>query len=147
MPPTVTRCRCASGSTRPRSTPSRTATRSSPRSTSRAGAAWSGASGWSRTTWASPSRSMSARAPLYNLAAARGEEQLERMRRLEAEGVCVFCLEHAAAFQREPVEEVGTHWYVTRNDFPYEGAEDHYLIVARRHVVSFDELPEEAGAE
>ncbi len=50
---------------------------------------------------------MSARAPLYNLEAARGEEQLERMRRLEAEGVCVFCLEHARELQREPVEAVG----------------------------------------
>lgn len=90
---------------------------------------------------------MSARAPLYNLEAARGAEQLERMRRLEAEGVCIFCPEHAASLQREPIEHTGTHWYVTRNDFPYEGTAAHYLIVARRHVASFDELPDEAGAE
>jgi ATP adenylyltransferase len=90
---------------------------------------------------------MSARAPLYNLEAARGEAQRERMRRLEAEGICIFCPEHAATLQREPVEQTGTHWYVTRNDFPYEGTGAHYLIVARRHVTSFDELPDEAGAE
>ncbi len=36
---------------------------------------------------------------------------------------------------------------MTRNGYPYEGAAAHYLIVARRHVASFDELPDEAGAE
>jgi ATP adenylyltransferase len=84
---------------------------------------------------------------LYNLDAARGEEQREYMRGLEAEGICVFCEEHVGEYQRQPVEHTGTHWYVTRNDFPYEGAAAHYLIVARRHVGSFAELPAEAGAE
>lgn len=90
---------------------------------------------------------MSARPPLYNLDAARGEEQRAYMARLEAEGVCVFCPEHVARYQRAPVEHDGEHWYVTPNSFPYAGAAEHYLIVARRHVVSFDELPDEAGAE
>jgi len=90
---------------------------------------------------------MSGRGQLYSFDAARGEEQLERMRRLEADGVCIFCLEHAGELQREPVEHVGEHWYVTRNDFPYEGAAAHYLIVARRHVTAFEELPDEAGRE
>lgn len=85
--------------------------------------------------------------PLYSLDAARGGEQLERMRRLEREGICVFCLEHAGELQREPVERVGEHWYVTRNDFPYEGTRAHYLIVARRHVATFEELPDAAGEE
>ena len=84
---------------------------------------------------------------LYSLDAARGAEQLARMRSLEAEGVCIFCLEHAERLQREPVEHTGEHWYVTRNDFPYEGTAAHYLIVARRHVSTFEELPDEAGAE
>jgi ATP adenylyltransferase len=84
---------------------------------------------------------------LYNLDAARGEDQRERMRALEAEGVCVFCRQHADRLQSEPVEHEGEHWYVTRNDFPYEGTEAHYLIVARRHVRRFEELPDEAGAE
>jgi ATP adenylyltransferase len=90
---------------------------------------------------------MSARAPLYNLAAARGEEQRARMLRLEEEGICIFCPEHAGEMQRHPVEHTGEHWYLTRNDFPYEGADSHYLIVARRHVTAFEELPDEAGAE
>lgn len=79
---------------------------------------------------------------LYHLDAARTEEQRARMRRLEADGVCVFCAPHHAApmLERE-------HWYVVENDFPYAGTTAHLLIVPRRHVRSFDELPDAAGAE
>ncbi len=90
---------------------------------------------------------MSAQPPLYNLDAARDEEQRAYMEELEGAGICVFCPEHVAEYHRKPVEHVGEHWYVTRNGYPYEGAAAHYLIVARRHVSSFDELPDEAGAE
>jgi ATP adenylyltransferase len=99
---------------------------------------------------ASPSASTSASAPLsrlYNLDAARSDEQRRYMRELEDAGVCVFCPEHVASHHREPVEHSGRHWYVTRNDYPYEGAAAHYLLVANLHVTSFDELPDEAGAE
>lgn len=91
---------------------------------------------------------MSRRAgPLYDLAAARSADQRQRMEELEAAGVCVFCEEHVAEHQPEPIEHTGEHWYVTRNRYPYEGTAAHHLIVARRHVTSFDELPDEAGAE
>jgi ATP adenylyltransferase len=90
---------------------------------------------------------MSARLPLYNLDAAREDGQRAYMEELEAAGVCVFCPEHVERYHREPVESTGVHWYVTRNDYPYDGAAAHYLIVSRSHVTSFDELPDEAGAE
>ncbi|HXE45148.1 MAG TPA: hypothetical protein VN635_08115 [Conexibacter sp.] len=84
---------------------------------------------------------------LYHLDAARSEAQRSYMRELEAAGVCVFCPEHFAAHHREPIALAGRHWYVTQNDYPYEGAAAHYLIVPHLHVASFDELPDEAGAE
>lgn len=84
---------------------------------------------------------------LYAFEAARGGEQLRRMERLEAEGVCSFCLEHVTTKQSEPVEFEGEHWYVKRNDFAYAGTAAHYMIVARRHVTAFEELPDAAGAE
>jgi diadenosine tetraphosphate (Ap4A) HIT family hydrolase len=92
---------------------------------------------------------MSARAenPLYHLEAARGADQRAYMERLEADGICIFCPEHVAAHHAEEVEFSGEHWYVTRNAYPYTGTAAHYLIVARRHVSSFDELPDAAGAE
>jgi ATP adenylyltransferase len=69
------------------------------------------------------------------------------MEDLDAAGVCVFCPEHFARYHREPLEIEGSHWYVTKNDYPYVGTRAHYLIVSHRHVASFDELPDEAGAE
>jgi ATP adenylyltransferase len=90
---------------------------------------------------------MSAPDRLYDIDAARSQAQRRRMRELEADGICVFCPEHVAEHQPEPIEHTGEHWYVTRNHYPYEGARSHHLIVARRHVRSFDELPDEAGAE
>jgi len=90
---------------------------------------------------------MSAPPPLYNLDAARDDGQRTYMEQLEAAGICVFCPEHVAEYHRHPVEHSGEHWYVTRNGYPYEGTAAHYLIVARRHVASFEELPDEAGEE
>lgn len=84
---------------------------------------------------------------LYSLDAARSEDQRRYMEGLEAAGICIFCPEHVAPQQREPIEFTGEHWYVKKNDYPYEGALAHYLIVSRLHVASFDELPDEAGAE
>src|SRR4051812_35654094 len=84
---------------------------------------------------------------LYFLDAARSAEQRDYMAELESRGVCIFCPEHVATEQRLPIEHTGEHWYVKHNDYPYPGTVAHYLIVPLRHVVSFDELPDEAGAE
>ncbi len=85
--------------------------------------------------------------PLYSLEAARSEDQRRYMQQLAAAGICIFCPQHVAQQQREPIERSGQHWYVKKNDYPYEGALAHYLIVSQRHVLSFEELPDEAGAE
>jgi ATP adenylyltransferase len=80
---------------------------------------------------------------LYDLSAARSEEQRRYMDELEESATCIFCSEE----HRAPVELAGEHWYVVRNDYPYEGTRAHYLIVPHAHVASFDELPDEAGAD
>jgi diadenosine tetraphosphate (Ap4A) HIT family hydrolase len=84
---------------------------------------------------------------LYHLPAARADDQLAYMRRLQDDGICVFCREHVARFHNRPVDACGKHWYVTENAFPYPGTSAHYLIISNVHVRSFDELPDEAGAE
>jgi ATP adenylyltransferase len=84
---------------------------------------------------------------LYDADAARSDEQRRYMAELEAQGICVFCPEHVSQYHPEPIERSGEHWYVTKNGFPYAGTVAHYLIVPLRHVVAFDELPDEAGAE
>lgn len=90
---------------------------------------------------------MSASELLYNLDAARSDEQRAYMQRLEQAGICIFCPEHIAEYQSAPVELSGRHWLVTENAFPYQGTTAHYLIIARSHVISFHELPDAAGAE
>ena len=77
---------------------------------------------------------------LYHLPAARSDDQRAYMARLEEDGVCVMC-------DRKGAEFGGEHWFVKPNDFPYEGTSAHYLIVPYAHVRSFDELPDDAGAE
>ena len=84
---------------------------------------------------------------LYDLDAARTDEQRAYMEGLQADGICIFCPEHVGEYHAHPVEREGEHWYVTRNAYPYAGTTDHFLIVPKRHVRSFDELPDAAGAE
>jgi diadenosine tetraphosphate (Ap4A) HIT family hydrolase len=84
---------------------------------------------------------------LYDLDAARSDEQRRYMEELAAAGICIFCPEHVGQHHPEPVERSGEHWYVTRNAFPYAGTTAHYLIVPHLHVASFGELPDAAGAE
>lgn len=84
---------------------------------------------------------------LYEMSAARTAEQLAYMEQLEADGICIFCAEFVESHHREPIEWRGEYWYVTKNDYPYAGTVAHYLIVPHQHVTSFDELPDEAGAE
>ncbi len=82
-------------------------------------------------------------AELYHLPAVRSDEQRAYMQDLEQRGICVFCREH----QRAEILLQGEYFYVTRNLWPYRGTQDHWLIVPNEHVRSFDELPDEAGAE
>jgi dihydrofolate reductase/diadenosine tetraphosphate (Ap4A) HIT family hydrolase len=88
-----------------------------------------------------------ARSRLYDLDAARTEEQRAYMAGLEASGICIFCESYVQTHHAHPVEWTGEHWFVTRNAYPYAGAVAHYLVVPRRHVTSFADLPDAAGAE
>src|SRR3954464_5574002 len=69
------------------------------------------------------------------------------MKELEAAGVCICCPEHVEEHHGHPVEHRGGYRQGTRIAFPYPGTCAHYLIVPHRHVTSFDELPDAAGAE
>jgi diadenosine tetraphosphate (Ap4A) HIT family hydrolase len=83
---------------------------------------------------------------LYNLEAARGPEQRANMEAMERDRRCVFCADEIEQSGRA-IERLGEFWYVTRNEYPYPGTLQHYLIVPRQHVTRFEELPDAAGAE
>jgi ATP adenylyltransferase len=84
---------------------------------------------------------------LYYLDAARSADQRAYMAGLERDRVCIFCPQFVAEHHGRPVEHRGEFWYITTNAYPYAGTVAHYLLVPHRHVTSFDELPDAAGAE
>ncbi len=83
----------------------------------------------------------------YHLANHRTAAQLAEMRRLEAAGICLFCPEHLEAAQDQPIVHRTAHWNVTPNEYPYEGARLHLLLVPHAHVTDLVDLPAEAHAD
>jgi diadenosine tetraphosphate (Ap4A) HIT family hydrolase len=84
---------------------------------------------------------------LYYLGNSRGAEQLNEMRRLEAEGKCLFCPEHldTAPTQRVLMRTAG--WSVTENRYPYRGARLHLLVIPALHVSDILSLPSDVLAD
>jgi ATP adenylyltransferase len=80
---------------------------------------------------------------LYCFENARTDEQLAEMRRLDAEGVCLFCPEGLARHARQQVLFRTRHWTVTPNEFPYPGTSLHLLLVPDQHAADLLDLTEE----
>lgn len=83
----------------------------------------------------------------YNKATARTPDQLDRMNGLEARGVCAFCREHIETEMDQPIEHETAHWIVKKNDYPYDGATLHLLLIPHSHVRSLGQLSTEARAD
>ena len=74
---------------------------------------------------------------LYHVGNARNGEQADRMRELEAAGVCVFC---PGARDDPDVVLEERDWVVRHNAYPYRGTRLHLLVVPRRHVADLLDL-------
>jgi ATP adenylyltransferase len=85
--------------------------------------------------------------PLYCLDNHRDPEQLEEMRRLEREGICLFCEPHLLVDPAQRVIHRTKWWSATPNRYPYRGTKFHLLLVPAPHVSDFLELPDEALAD
>ncbi|HEX6870630.1 MAG TPA: HIT domain-containing protein, partial [Micromonosporaceae bacterium] len=77
---------------------------------------------------------------LYYFGNYRTEEQLADMRRLEAEGICIFCPQHLTTDPDHRVEYQTRHWAVVANKFPYTNTRLHYLLVPDEHVTDMADL-------
>jgi diadenosine tetraphosphate (Ap4A) HIT family hydrolase len=77
---------------------------------------------------------------LYYLGNARSEEQRAYMRKLEADGVCLFCPERMAADPEQEILHRTAHWTVTPNKFPYAGTTLHLMLVPDEHVTDLLDL-------
>lgn len=80
--------------------------------------------------------------PLYFPDCARSNEQRQKMVELEADGICLFCEPHIRDSKRRknPILHKNFGWKVTANDYPYEGAMIHLMLIANRHVERPSEL-------
>ena len=84
---------------------------------------------------------------LYHLGNSRGERQSEYMRRLEADGVCIFCPEHLDADPEQVILHRTAHWTVTPNKFPYADTLRHLMLVPDEHVTDLLDLSASAQAD
>ena len=67
--------------------------------------------------------------------------------KIRKDGVCPFCPEHFAVYHKNPTLMDGTHWLLTKNMYPYEGAKHHVLVLHKKHIESFAEVTPEAWTE
>lgn len=82
---------------------------------------------------------------LYYLGNHRSADQLAEMRRLEAEGTCIFCPPELD--NPDEVRRRLEHWVIRPNAYPYRGAKLHLLLVPRAHVTDLLDLDGDALAE
>jgi len=82
-----------------------------------------------------------------NLKHARAEDQLKQMEQIAQDGVCPFCREHFEKYHKSPIEINGKFWLLTKNDFPYDGTEVHFLIVYKTHIVNISDVESSAWIE
>ena len=72
---------------------------------------------------------------------ARTEEQKKLMLRIEADGVCPFCVEHFTKYHPKPILKETEYWFVTENISPYEGTKHHLLFVYKpSHITRPEEM-------
>jgi ATP adenylyltransferase len=77
---------------------------------------------------------------LYHLDNSRGDQQTAYMRRLAADGICIFCPEHLVADPEQEIIHRTECWIVTPNKFPYTGTKLHLMLVPDEHVTDLLDL-------
>lgn len=85
--------------------------------------------------------------PKLRLDNTRTPEQLRRMKRLANGMGCFFCKDNYLEVGASPAIHRAQHWYIKKNDFPYEGTLHHYLIVPKRHITKITEITPGAWSE
>lgn len=84
--------------------------------------------------------------PIQDLSNTREVMQHQIMEELAVTGECFLCEEVIRRIAKKYPEVAslplhgGVYWFVKRNDFKYEGAKLHMLIVPKRHVTALEQL-------
>ena len=82
-----------------------------------------------------------------NINNARGELQIQNMKRIQKDGVCPFCPQHLKTYHEPPILREGAHWVVTFNMYPYQNSAYHFLFITKTHLTDTQDLSAEAWAE
>lgn len=77
----------------------------------------------------------------------REKDQIEEMKKIVEAGHCPFCPENLYLYHKQPNELEGTHWFITKNQWPYKNTKHHYLAILKRHAEELYELSEQEGGE
>lgn len=70
----------------------------------------------------------------------RLDEQRSVMETIVKDAVCPFCPEHLKKYHKKPIFMENASWILTQNQWPYEGAEVHFLLILKRHEENIEEL-------
>ena len=67
----------------------------------------------------------------YNV---RNDEQMKRMEKAEQEKICPFCPKGLKVIHKLPIEKTYGGFFCTKTAFPYDGVEQQYLIISKKHL-------------
>src|SRR5680860_262163 len=84
---------------------------------------------------------------LCNLNHIRGANQKKNMEKALKAKECIFCPKNIAKYHTSPIERKGQFWLITKNDYPYDGSELHYLFIYNQHIDSLSKIKPEAMTE
>ena len=77
----------------------------------------------------------------------RGAAQLEDMRQLDRNGICLFCPDGFRYHRRNRLLWRTEYWSIARNEFPYSGTEQHILISPIAHAEDLLDLDDTVLAD
>jgi len=69
------------------------------------------------------------------------------MKEIIRDGVCPFCIENFDKYHKEPKIKETQYWILTKNDYPYEGAKIHLLLIHKKHLENLDKITPEASSD
>jgi diadenosine tetraphosphate (Ap4A) HIT family hydrolase len=71
---------------------------------------------------------------------AKSDSYRKVLEKIIADGKCPFCIENLWKHHKKPTLYIDGEWLLTPSQWPYEGAELHFLCIPRRHVERITDL-------
>ena len=82
-----------------------------------------------------------------NISHARVPAQIEEMKRIKEDNVCPFCRGNFETYHDEPILKEGEYWLISKNDYPYDGVDEHILLIYKEHIIDPSEISSKAHSE